>query len=371
VSPQPTRSIRVDILTPCFWPEVRRGTERFARELSDELLAAGQRPRLITSHPQRNLQRTVEDGLPIVRVPRPPAGRLERRGYEHYLTHVPLSYAVLRSGDAELSHALAPPDALAAVRDKRRTGRPAILSFMGIPDRVGLVARRRRLEIIQRVLPQLDAVVALSQAAADAFEYWLGVRARVITPGVNLAAFTPGTDRALQPTIICSADMGEPRKNVAMLIEAFALVRAQRPDARLVLSRPRNAKLAERLVGEREGIELRDLDDRAELAAAYGEAWVCALPSFGEAFGLVLVEALATGTPVVATDLGGMAEIVDSPAIGRLFALGDVEALARALLEAFELAEDDATRAACRARAEDFSTAACAAGYLALYRELA
>src|SRR5919202_6139410 len=90
-----TASVRVDLLTPCFWPEVRRGTERFVAELSAGLLRDGHRPRLITSHPGKPT-RTVEDGLPIVRVPRVLERRLARRMFEPYLSHIPFAYTVLR-----------------------------------------------------------------------------------------------------------------------------------------------------------------------------------------------------------------------------------------------------------------------------------
>ena len=54
---------------------------------------------------------------------------------------------------------------------------------------------------------------------------------RVIPPGVDLDAFTPDPDaRASDPTIICAADLGEPRKRVGLLVEAFARVRRERPD---------------------------------------------------------------------------------------------------------------------------------------------
>ena len=66
----------------------------------------------------------------------------------------------------------------------------------------------------------------------------------MIAPGVDLDAFTPGppaTARA-KPTILCAADHTQPRKRVALLVEAFALVRRERPDARLVLSRVRGRR---------------------------------------------------------------------------------------------------------------------------------
>lgn len=360
------RGLRVALLSPCFWPEVRRGSERFTRELSDGLLARGHRPRLITSHPG-GLTRTVEEGLPILRLPRPPAGRLRRRRLEEHLTHVPLSYAALRAGDDDLAHAVFPTDALAAARWSERTGRPSILSYMGIPDRRWLVAARGRLRVTVDACRRCSAVVALSEAAGREFERTLGVRARVIPPGVDLSAFAPGGDRAGRPTIICAAAIDEPRKRVGLLVDAFAHVRRSRPQARLVLNRPRDPRAAP--AGP--GIEILDLDDRAALAAAYRSAWVSALPSLGEAFGLVLAEALACGTPVVASRLGGMPEVVgDDRSVGRVFDGDDPEVLAGALLEALELAEDPGTAAACRARAELFSTTRTTERYLELYAEL-
>jgi glycosyltransferase involved in cell wall biosynthesis len=234
---------------------------------------------------------------------------------------------------------------------------------MGIPDHSGLMARRKRLEVTVAATKRCSATVALSGAARDAFHRWLGVDAEVIAPPVDVDAFTPDPSaRAEQPTIVCAADPAEPRKRVSLLRQAFARVRREHPGARLILDA--------RATGG-DGIEPRALDDRAALAGAYREAWVSALPSTGEAFGLVLAEAMACGTPVVATDEGGMREVAESPDVGRLFDGDDPEALARALLEAIDLARDPATAAACRARAQEFSAARCTNRYLELYASLA
>jgi glycosyltransferase involved in cell wall biosynthesis len=358
--------LRVALLSPCFWPEVRRGSERFIRDLADGLIARGQRPRLITSHPGRPSRR-VEDGLPITRHWRPPDRWLVRHHFEHYLTHVPFAYLSLARGGDEVAHAVYPTDALAAARWSERRRRPSILSYMGIPRQEWLTASRGRLRITRRAVETCDATVVLSRSAADEFRREFGVDARVIHPGVDLSTFSPGGERAPEPTIICAAALDSPRKRVDLLVRAFHRIRSDRPEARLLLSRPRDPSVAESLLGP--GVELVDLDDRAALAETYRRSWVSALASTGEAFGLVLVEAMACGTPVVATDADGMAEIVNDDAIGRLYD-GDERELAHALLETLEFAGDPGTAAACRSRAEDFSTDRTTEAYLDLYREL-
>jgi glycosyltransferase involved in cell wall biosynthesis len=292
--------------------------------------------------------------------------------YEPYMTHVPLSYAALRAGRYDMAHAVYPNDALAAVRWRKRTGRPSVLTYLGIPSRTWLDERRRR-QVLSIAIRRCDAVVALSRTAADGFEEEFGYQAPVINPGVDLNAFRPSAPRARVPTIICSAAPEEPRKHVALLVEAFGLVRRERRDARLVLSRPRDVE-ATRRAGvniDAPGVEWRDLDDSAALARAYSESWVSALASVGEAFGLVLAEAMACGTPAVGYDHGAIPELIDRPGVGLLFGRLDASTLAGTLLQALELLREADTAQRCRRRAGELSVDRFVEGYLSLYRELA
>ena len=346
---------------PADWPEVRRGGERYARELGVGLVRRGHAPRLITAHP-RPPQRLVEGGLPITRNWRPPDRRLVRRAWDDYLTHVPFSYWSLRRFDPDVAVAFYATDALAAIRWSRLVGRPAIYCSLGLPHRQAIANRRGRLAIVTHVIENATAVVALSDTVRDAFDRWLGVDAHVIYPPVDVERFRPG-ERAPHPTIVCPADARQPRKRVGLLIDALRIVRRTRPDARLVLSAPAD-------IAAEDGVEVRNLDDADVLAATYAESWVCALPSWGEAFGLVLVEALACGTPVIGSAEGAQPEIIDRPEIGRVFEGEDPQAVATALLETLELAQNPATPSACRSRAEDFSVERCVDAHLALYARL-
>jgi glycosyltransferase involved in cell wall biosynthesis len=233
---------RVALCHPTYWPEVRRGAERLVHDLAGGLTAAGEEVRVVTSAPARGTAvtggvardraplRSIEDGVEVLRLPRPPGGRLERRLFEPHIQTLPLLYAALRKGDDDVIHAFQAGDAAVAAR----LGKPSVYAHMGIPHRAWLTARRGRLRLVEEAL-KCSAVTALSEHARDAFHRWLGVEARVIHPPVDTRAFSPGGERTAHPTIICAADATEPRKRVDFLVESFAAVRRQRPDAELWL----------------------------------------------------------------------------------------------------------------------------------------
>jgi glycosyltransferase involved in cell wall biosynthesis len=363
--PIPER-LRVALLNAWFWPEVRRGSERVVHDLALELIKLGHRPRLLTSHPGRTT-RTVEEGFEIVRSRRPPDGLLVKRNFQEALTHLPFSYLELLRGDDDLAHAVFPSDALAALAWSKRSGRPAVFSYMGVPQRDVLSNKRLRLRILEKVTREADAVIAISGAARDNMWRWLGVEGDIIYPGTDLDHFTPGGARAEVPTIVSAAATADDRKRVDLLVRAFGLVRREHPEARLLLVRPGDPAVEQRFAAD--GVEFYDLDSLG-VVEVFREAWVSGLASYNEAFGLVLVESLACGTPVFGRRDGGVPEIIDRPEVGRLFEGDREEDLARAILEALELSQDPATAAACRERAGAFGNVEAGRAHEALYRRV-
>lgn len=128
-------------------------------------------------------------------------------------------------------------------------------------------------------------------------------------------------------------------KGLPQLLQAFAGLRRSDPSATLVLvgedggERSRvEARIKELNLGS--SVRLTGfVEDERRLAAAFREARLFVLPSEYEAFGLVLLEALAQGTPVVASRVGGIPEFIEEGKAGRLVAPLDAVALERALAE--------------------------------------
>ena len=131
-------------------------------------------------------------------------------------------------------------------------------------------------------------------------------------------------------------------KGLDELVQAFARLRARVPDAELVLvgedggMRPALERLVATL-GLAAHVHFTGfIADEQMLASGFSEARVFVLPSEYEAFGLVLLEALAQGTPVIASRVGGIPEFVEDGKAGRLISPRDPSAIESALLEVWD-----------------------------------
>jgi phosphatidylinositol alpha-mannosyltransferase len=353
--------VRIALLHPTYWPEVRRGSERLVHDLASWLTGVGHDVTVLTTHRAR-AQTAYEDGFRVVRAWRPPDPLFERRAYEAYLGAAPSQVWALKRERVDVAQAFAPVSGWAALRG-RQSGMPVVFSHMGIPTREYLVRSRYRLPMYVELARDATACTVLSQAAAEPFRRYLLRDPEVIPPGVACADFEVETDRTDEPTIVYAGSATDPRKRLPLLIEAFRVLRRRHPGMRLWLASTREPLEFELP----EGVEWVPGDRTEDLARALAAAHVAVLPSIREGFGLVLVEALAAGTPVVAAASGAAAEIV-TPAVGRLFEPDDRDALVAALEKVLEL---DVAPEQCRAHARQWDWSAIGPRYESLLAQAA
>ncbi len=197
-------------------------------------------------------------------------------------------------------------------------------------------------------------------------------------PGIDTETYHPGdSSESKCDYILCVGRLDDSRKNVRLLFEAYARLRQQIVDApRLVLaglSGPTEQDWARaETLGIRDHVEMHRDVPEDELAALYRNASLFVLSSNEEGLGLVLAEAMASGTPVVSTDCGGPSTLIEDGQTGFLVPTGDAEALADRM--AHVLTHPEEARAlgeAGRERVESqFSVEAAGERFLQVYDEL-
>lgn len=223
-----------------------------------------------------------------------------------------------------------------AVRMARTLSRPCLVTeHSSAIMRNALTASERR--EANRVYRQADAVLAVSRVLLDAVDAIAGRRRGQVVPNaVDFEFFTlPATPRRRQPfTYLCVCNLVT-NKRVDRLIGAFARASISCPDSRLVIvgdgpDADRLRHLLHQSTVARQVEFVGGLPPQGVRARLW-TANALVLPSAFETFGVVLVEALATGIPVISTRCGGPEDIVE-PGLGLLVDRDDDEALADAMV---------------------------------------
>ncbi len=223
-------------------------------------------------------------------------------------------------------------------------------------------------------LRSVDKVFALSEYTLAAVEKIAGRSRSVLAPcGVDTTFFSPAQTR--QKYIVCAGRLSDPRKNVGLLIAAYQKVAGifeDPPELWLVGPEPVAEVLALIDSDHRHRIKILGSRSSAELAEIYRNALFFVLSSDEEGLGIVLLEAMASGLPVVSTACGGPDSIVIDGETGILVPVGNREAFANAMAR---LIKDPGLRermaSASRERvAEKFSNAAASEVFLTHYQQM-
>lgn len=217
---------------------------------------------------------------------------------------------------------------------------PIVGTFHSSMDRSRIMAAGYGLA--QSVLEKISARIAVSELARNTVVQHVGGDAVLIPNGIHVKNFenADALDGVRDERLV--AFLGrfeEPRKGFSILLEAFEIIADELPDVRIVVAGPGDSEQA--LVGLR--TDLRDrvrflgrVSDHGKAEMLRGAGVYVAPNTGGESFGIVLLEAMAARTPVIASDLPAFLRVLDFGAAGVTFMNEDAEDLARALREVLQ-----------------------------------
>jgi glycosyltransferase involved in cell wall biosynthesis len=325
------------------------------------------------------VEEAEEEGIATLRafgwsVPRMPAAN--RRLWLWLARRMARRYAA-RHGRPELIHA---HSALSAGWPAREIAREWGIPYV-VTEHTSLFAEGRiegwQVPVIRAAFGGAARVIAVSRAlAADVAPYADGTPVEVVPNLVDAGFFTlPPQPRPAAPFRFLNVGLFDPVKGVDVLLRAFAEAFRGRGDVLLeiggggALEGEHRALAAE--LGVAEQVRFLGLLTREGVRQAMWRANAFVLPSHVETFGVVVIEAMATGMPVVATACGGPQDTV-VPAAGRLVPPGNPAALA-AEMQAVARDPEGWRHAAAGIRAhavEHFSQPVVAARLASLYRQV-
>ncbi|HVH45307.1 MAG TPA: glycosyltransferase family 4 protein [Labilithrix sp.] len=237
------------------------------------------------------------------------------------------------------------PDGAASILFAQALGKPVAVKVHGSDVNV-LAKMPAARALLKRILPRANAMLTVSRAMGDELAQ-MGVpreRIHLVRNGIDHSLFS-GHDRdkarqelglATKGPVILFVGRIEPQKGIAELLEAFERIHAERPDVTLALvgdgvwrdrAEAARAKLGDCLVVA----GARPFDEIPKWMAACD---IVTLPSHNEGTPNVLLEGLATGRPAVATNVGGIPDVLADPRSGIVVPVKNARALGDGLLAA-------------------------------------
>ena len=337
---------------------VGRHVEALARELQD----TGHEVRLLAPYdPDDRLARVMHRGARPEPRPLPDhlisLGRtlgLPMNGAVSNLSLFPEAVSTLgrelRNGDFDVVHVHEPNAPVASWFATEAARQPVVGTFhtysrswlAGTVTANGFGARR--------LYSKLSARIAVSEAAEWTARRFYGGRYRIVPNGVDLAAALPRSASAGERLEILFLGRAEERKGLPVLLRAFEALRGAGVDARLTVAGASEEEVAPLLL-DSEGVEVAGrVTDEQKWRLLAASDLLCAPSLGGESFGMVLTEAFAAGTPVVASNIAGYRDVVRDRMDGLLVPVGDAVELGETLRD---LALDPARRARMAASARE------------------
>jgi phosphatidylinositol alpha-mannosyltransferase len=335
--------VRVGLVCPYSYT-YPGGVLAHVEALADELRTRGHEVRVLAPvDPDDRLTRMLHRGAaPTPReLPDPDQfvalGRtlgLGANGAVSNLTHTPETAAILghelRSGWYDVLHVHEPNAGVAAWYALENAPMPVVGTFHAyatkpLPMAIGNLAGQRR------VFNKLSLRVAVSDAARWTGERFYGGHYRIIPNGIDLTRALVGPRPKNEQLELLFVGRAEERKGLPVLMRAFEALRIAGVDAHLTVAGASDEEVAPLLL-DTEGVDVAGRVSEDEKWRLLHDADLVCAPSLGgESFGIVLLEALASGTPVVCSDIPGYRDVVRDDVEGRLVPPGDPAALGEAI----------------------------------------
>ncbi len=339
--------MRIALVSPYSWT-YEGGVNRHIQALAEHLIGRGNEVRVLAPlDPPDRLSRTLHRGSPPRERPMPdylvPLGRTVGLGANGAVSNVsvfPSGISALRrelkAGDFDVVHVHEPPAPVIGWDACSFRGAPVVGTFHAyapkwVPNNIAVALGARR------KFNQLSARIAVSEAAEWTGRRWFGGNYEIIPNGVDMDLAPPRPERPAEPGSelrVLFVGRAEERKGLPVLLAAFEAL-AEHVPARLTIVGTEPNEVV-RSLADPESLERIDALGRVSrdrLWEALGAADVLCAPSLsGESFGMVLTEAFAAGTPVLASDIAGYSDVVTDGVDGILVPPGDPQRLAEELL---------------------------------------
>lgn len=365
-----TPVMRIGLVCPYAW-DVPGGVQAHIRDLADILISWGHDVSVLTPVDD-------PDTLPDYAVD---GGRPRAIAYNGSVARLTLGVKAtsrvhrwIKEGDFDVIHVhepVAPSLSLLACWVARG---PIVATWHSSMDRSRALAAGYYLA--QTAMEKVSARIAVSEHARRTLVDHLGGDAVLIPNGVRVATFAgaPPAARESGPDLVFLGRIDEPRKGLPVLLAALPRILEHYPDATLNIVGPGDE--AEVLAGVdahvRQRIRMLGRLDDEQKASQLAAADIYVAPNtMGESFGIVLLEAMAAGTTVLASDLMAFRRVLDQGSAGMTFAVDDPEDLAAKALELLDNPElRDELAAAGRRRVAAFDWEHIAQRILAVYESV-
>ncbi|WP_433207830.1 glycosyltransferase family 4 protein [Dactylosporangium sp. CS-047395] len=341
--------MRIGIVCPYSF-DVPGGVQNHVRDLAETLIALGHHVSVLAPGDEEGM--TLPYVVPAGRtVPVPYNGSVARVSFGLIsATRVRRWLAAGRFDVLHVHEPLIPSLSMLAVLSARG---PVVATFHTAMTRSRALAAAQG--VLQLVLEKITGRIAVSELARKVQVEHLGGSAWEIPNGVQASKYRgavplpgwPGPGGALG----FIGRFTEPRKGFKYLLTAFGELAASRPGLRLLVAGPGDpADVLDGFAFADRVIFLGKVSEEDKARMLRSVDLYVAPNTGGESFGMILTEAMAAGTPVLASELDAFRRVLDGGAAGALFPVGDAAALART---AAELLDDPARRAALAARGSE------------------